>query len=297
MDDQCKICNSLLSKEINIAIEVRQKTNEEFIYLKCDTCGCVQIGQIPTNIEKYYNNYYSLNGIEKSKQIISFLRKSVFKFRLNNKNILGLLITMINPNMFFWMEKKMFDFNSKILDIGCGNGSLLVKMAESGFVNLTGVDLFINNDITYFIDQTEIKVLKKNFSDLSEKYDLIMLHHVLEHIPDQHDFFKNIKKIMHKETKILFVLPIISDTIWDIYGIKGFQFEDAPRHFYIHSKKSLLLLFELYGLKIIKMKSFFEDKVLNNIYNNSIIDNPKKIKKSILNKQDTGLMVYYLTLN
>lgn len=294
---QCRVCSSHQIKKTFIATEVRQKTNEEFTYFRCDCCGCVQIAIIPVNIEKYYDNYYSLASVEKSNIAKSFFRKKVFKYRLFKTDIFGKLITIFKPEMFNWIEPKMFNFHSKILDVGSGNGSLLVKMSESGFKNLAGVDLFINDDIIYNVNKNEIGILKKDISEIKEKYDFIMLHHVIEHIPNQHDFFNNIKKIMHSDSKLVFVLPIVSDILWDIYGINGFQFEDTPRHFYIHSKKSLNYLFKYYGFKIDKMKSFFEDKVMKNIYNINEIKNPMKLKKSLMNKQDTGLMVYYLSLD
>ncbi|KAL4640957.1 Methyltransferase-like protein 10-like [Arapaima gigas] len=39
-----------------------------------------------------------------------------------------------------WLEKKRFPMDSAVLDIGTGNGLFLVKLAEHGFTNLTGID-------------------------------------------------------------------------------------------------------------------------------------------------------------
>ncbi len=37
-------------------------------------------------------------------------------------------------------------FRDRILDVGCGNGSLLAQLLKIGFTNLTGVDPFINEE-------------------------------------------------------------------------------------------------------------------------------------------------------
>ena len=36
--------------------------------------------------------------------------------------------------------------NSKILDVGCGYGRILNELAESGFIDLTGIDSAEKND-------------------------------------------------------------------------------------------------------------------------------------------------------
>ncbi|XP_013800408.2 EEF1A lysine methyltransferase 2 [Apteryx mantelli] len=39
-----------------------------------------------------------------------------------------------------WMEKRKIPLDSSVLDIGTGNGVLLVELAKSGYTNLTGID-------------------------------------------------------------------------------------------------------------------------------------------------------------
>ncbi|XP_071451000.1 EEF1A lysine methyltransferase 2 isoform X2 [Hetaerina americana] len=39
-----------------------------------------------------------------------------------------------------WLEKNNIDKNQSVIDLGCGNGMLLVKLAENEWKDLTGVD-------------------------------------------------------------------------------------------------------------------------------------------------------------
>nr|XP_009668865.1 PREDICTED: methyltransferase-like protein 10 [Struthio camelus australis] len=39
-----------------------------------------------------------------------------------------------------WMQKRKIPLDSSVLDIGTGNGVLLVELAKSGYTNLTGID-------------------------------------------------------------------------------------------------------------------------------------------------------------
>ncbi|NXE12212.1 EFMT2 methyltransferase, partial [Lophotis ruficrista] len=39
-----------------------------------------------------------------------------------------------------WLEKQKVPLDSSVLDIGTGNGVLLIELAKSGYTNLTGID-------------------------------------------------------------------------------------------------------------------------------------------------------------
>lgn len=197
MENICRICQYPFNDEIYTMEEVRQKTGELFEYFKCKECGCVQISSFPKEMNKYYNDYYSLEKVENSNKIKSFFRKEVFKSRLFKNSLLGFFITRVKKDMFLWIEPKMFGFKSSILDIGCGNGSLLNKMAESGFSNLSGVDPYIDSSKSLYVNNVRISLIKDQYKNLTEKYDIIMLHHVIEHI----DGFEIIKSKFFIEDK------------------------------------------------------------------------------------------------
>ena len=56
----CRICGS---KDLNDAIHVKEMmipTYEVFNYVECRNCHCLQIEEIPSDLERYYGpGYYS----------------------------------------------------------------------------------------------------------------------------------------------------------------------------------------------------------------------------------------------
>ncbi|KAJ1964643.1 Protein-lysine N-methyltransferase efm4, partial [Dispira parvispora] len=42
--------------------------------------------------------------------------------------------------MVQWVESEYPDFDTRIIDVGCGNGHLLLELAELGYTSLTGID-------------------------------------------------------------------------------------------------------------------------------------------------------------
>lgn len=83
------------------------------------------------------------------------------------------------------------DKSSAILDIGCANGGLLSILQERGFNNLTGLEQSMEC-VNYIKKGRGIRVIQggifnKQFEEMGfmeEKFDLVILSHVLEHICD-----------------------------------------------------------------------------------------------------------------
>jgi hypothetical protein len=72
----CKICGNI---EENKVFEIREMMfgfRDEFTYFECSKCGCLQIAEIPINMEKYYpSNYYSFQKIYSDNFIKKVLKR------------------------------------------------------------------------------------------------------------------------------------------------------------------------------------------------------------------------------
>ena len=98
--------------------------------------------------------------------------------------------------------------NLKILDVGCGGGIICEPLARLG-ANVTGIDFAPNN-----IKAAKIHAKKNNLkinyfykdierSQLNEKFDIIVMFEVLEHLDDWKKTIKNIRKNLNKNGKII----------------------------------------------------------------------------------------------
>lgn len=132
------------------------------------------------------------------------------------------------------------------MDIGCGSGSLLLALRRSGFKNLTGLDPYIKSDIVF---NNGVRVFKKEISNMEDKYDLIMLHHSFEHMPEPLQVFRNISRLLNKNGYVLIRTPVTSSYAWRHYGVNWVQI-DAPRHLFLYSLKSIEILSSAVNLKI-----------------------------------------------
>ncbi len=250
MEFTCRICGNKEGNKFYTVREMQFGTRDEFVYCQCSNCECLQITNPPENLSKYYPNDYFSFQINKEK----FLKEKLNIFRDRYAFGLNSFIGKIlfkkygEPTYVGWLKAVGVNLNSKILDVGCGTGKLLFRMGNTGFTNLTGIDAFIEKNIFY---KNGVKIYKKNLSKIDGKYDLIMMHHSLEHLEDQHAVFKKLSSMLGSGKFLLIRIPVCSSFAWRNYKENWFALE-APRHFYNHSKKSLSYLADKYGFEIFK---------------------------------------------
>lgn len=185
-----------------------------FDYDLCSNCGTIQIHKVPDNLMAYYpnENYYSFNtAIKSPKQ--SFINNAKAKYLIYDRpNIIGALFSIgyKMPNHYQWMKNSHTAFTDKILDVGTGNGTLLTSLRKIGFTNFTGIDPFINNDLDY----GDFKVYKRDLMQEKNKYDLIMMHHSLEHMTNPKETIEKAHSLLTDKGRLLLRIPIMGNYGW-----------------------------------------------------------------------------------
>lgn len=252
MEFECKICGNFAGNKFYNVREMQFGTRDEFVYCECSDCGCLQLVNPPENLSKYYPREYFSFSIPKEKFIKKKLHVYRDRYAFGIKSFPGKILfnKYGAPTYIGWMRNLRVNLNSKILDVGCGTGKLLRRMGDTGFTDLTGVDAFIGKDISY---SNGVKIYKKNLDDVSGDYDLIMMHHSLEHMDNQHKVFKKLSKLLCSNKFLFIRIPTCSSFAWRTYKENWFALE-APRHFFNHSIKSLRFLADKYGFDLVKIE-------------------------------------------
>lgn len=228
---------------------------DTFTYFECASCGCCQLMDRPISLDRYYPpGYYAFTaGSSRTHGSPSGLRGWAERRRtraqlLGRGGVWGGL-ARLRPRVDFAFLRPapLPSLHAHILDVGCGNGTLLRKLQHAGCRNLVGVDPFLPTDRT---PGPHLRLLARSLGSLAgERFDRIMFHHSLEHMPDTLDALATASRLLRRDGVCIVRLPVVSCEAWSLYGTNWVEL-DAPRHFFLHTPRSIEVAAQRCGLRV-----------------------------------------------
>jgi len=249
----CKICGNSEGNIQYTAREMMYGLKDEFIYFECSVCHCLQIQEFPKDISKYYPEYYYSFGEYdggKFKGLFGSIRKKQYAALINGgKALRNIMALFTGSNDYSLFQGLGVNTNTRILDVGCGNGrSFLYPLAEIGFTNLLGCDPYLKTSITY---SNGLQIKNSQVFDVEGTWDIITYHHSFEHIDNPIENMGKIFELLAPNGVAIIRIPTVSSFAWEHYRTNWVQL-DAPRHFFLHSVKSMQTLAEISNLELFK---------------------------------------------
>jgi SAM-dependent methyltransferase len=246
----CRICGNTEGNRIHHAREMMFGTREVFPYLECRRCECLQLVAPPPDPSKYYPpGYYSFQG--RGKWIERAARRERARYAVLHRGLLGKYLARTLPSPALEsLGRLRLQRSTRILDVGCGAGSLLFDLASAGFHRLTGVDPYIGEDIV----EPPVTILRRSVEEVDGTWDVIMMHHAFEHMEDPLRSMRATARRLAPAGVCIIRIPTVPSDAWERYGVDWVQL-DAPRHVFIHSRVSMELLARASGLRLEKVVS------------------------------------------
>ena len=153
--------------------------------------------------------------------------------------------------------KKFLTKNSKVLEIGSGNGETLIELEKLNF-QTTGIEPDLKNVEHLRKILKKSKIIQSNIEnlDIDEKFDFIWMSHVFEHLSDPISFLNNIKKNTNKNYFLFIEVPnVMKKNDWRTFTV-------VP-HAYNYSGTALQNILQKTGYKIISCDYFGPPTKLN----------------------------------
>lgn len=200
-----------------------------FDYVRCASCGLIQLEEIPPDLASLYMNY-RVHGSQSA--IYNALRR----------------VTIGHA----YVSSRGDD--RALLDFGCGSGWYLQQMSQLGW-RATGFE-FSAEHADQVAHHTGLPVLSGEAS-LEERvgqFDLVTMNFVFEHLAEPHQTLDLVARTLKPGGQLYISVPNIESREASLFKDRWFHL-DPPRHLTFFTKRLLREMFEARGLVDIEIKN------------------------------------------
>ena len=241
----CPVCNAAT---ISNVLQVKDHTvsGESFIIAECSSCSFRFTQDVPDadSISPYYKSEDYISHTNTATGLVNRLYHFVRNRTIVQKRKLIERIT----------GKK----TGKLLDIGSGTGVFLSEMKKNGW-EATGLEPDADaRNVAKKVYNVELVNTDHLFQLPAGHYDAITMWHVLEHVHDLSKYVQQIRSVLHPKGKLFIAVPNYTSLDASVYK-EHWAAYDVPRHLYHFSPRSMVLLMEKHGLKVLQYKPMWYD--------------------------------------
>ena len=245
---KCNQCGHSSSRHFFDSCDRFYGVGGRFELYKCRDCGLVFVHPQPSDAElvKYYpKNYYSYSPAAPN----AGLKNKIIRYI---KDPFRIFYIALYVKIFHFDRGLHAVSGGRILDVGCGSGDFLVKFRQRG-MNCFGVETD-----SAAVEKAKARGLKVSLGALEsaefedDYFDIIVVHHVLEHTRDPRATLGEIKRILKPSGTLVVAVPNTESLCFWIFRSYWSQL-DVPRHLYSFSKSTLSSYLRAVGFKIKKV--------------------------------------------
>jgi len=241
----CPICN-----QEDIAFLIHSKdyslTRESFQIIQCAHCNLKYTDPIPNieDIAPYYNFPSYISHTDDKNGLIN---KLYHKVRIHT------LHTKTN-----WVQSLFTGYKGQLLEVGAGTGAFAHAMTKKGW-NVRALEPDAASRARAFTNYNiQIDPIESLFNLEENKFDVITLWHVLEHVHDLNGYLRAFYKLLKPNGRLIIAVPNYTSYDAQFYK-KYWAAYDVPRHLYHFTPSSMEFLAKKYKMELVSITPMWFD--------------------------------------
>lgn len=235
--EKCPVCKNS-SFQVYLDVKDHMISKEEFTIVKCRDCGFRFTNPIPSieRIGEYYKSENYISHSSNKRGLINFVYNIVRRYTLKQK--------------VKWVKHETNGID--LLDIGSGTGHFLKVANESGF-NGFGIEPDADaREFAHQVNEVRSSDQKELYTISKDRYDVVTMWHVLEHVYDLDTDLKKIHEILKIDGYLIIAVPNAESYDAEYYK-EHWAAYDLPRHLYHFTKNDLAKLMLDYNFRLKKV--------------------------------------------
>ena len=230
----CPVCQGTKTAEFLRACD--HASGDWFELQQCKTCDLVFVSQPPSDLGRYYHDYYR-------------------RYRSSVQRIFKLMYRL---HAHGW--GRHLGQPGHALEIGCGDGWMLASLRDIGW-RVLGTERSVES-AKFAVRQQGLTVIVGELQALKPEpsFDLIFMHHVLEHLHDPMTTLRQCAVLLKPGGALIVAVPNLAS--WQFRVSRQHWFHlDVPRHLVHFTPQALTNALQQVGLRIesVRFASFDQD--------------------------------------
>lgn len=273
--NKCPVCSSQKRKLMygRLVDNVFRVAPGYWDLYECLDCTSAYLDPRPSknSIGQAYKSYYTHNAADERVRsdeigLPRLLRRALANGYLNKRYgthyqpawSVGFLLAFIFrrqretlDTQFRWLPKPTQ--GQRLLDIGCGNGSFLLKARDAGW-QVVGLDIDPNAVLT--ARKLGLDVYEGTVDMLPDEigaFDVVTLNHVIEHVHEPQEFLHSIYRMLIPNGLLYIATPNIRSIGAKLFE-KNWRGMESPRHLVLFTVSGLINLVKECGFIDIELK-------------------------------------------
>lgn len=238
----CPICASTFLSPALLVVD-RSVSQELFHLVDCRSCGFRFTNPRPAanDLDRFYQSDDYISHSNASRTVRDRLYQSARRWTLERK------LRLI----------RRYEPSGRVLDVGCGTGEFLALLKSQGYL-VRGVEPSDKARKQAIANHALAIVPVLDAVPHLERFQVVTLWHVLEHLPDPHETLK--KLFVFVSDGGLLILAVPDRASWDAwyYG-SDWAAWDVPRHLSHFCQFNIHALLREHGFEIVRTKRMWLD--------------------------------------